>query len=181
MCPRGRLGKESSSGEAGRPASPSAEVRMSFEARRAGAFTLDQPIYRRRRGGPAAHRDLRRPGPEDMSRALRARDRPVSLANSRLERSGSTPAAQTDRYTKKESSPEKDRIGDGYGSPCLSSTPGRLSNLAALPGRHRGRGGSIPPGRQGRVCVVGTGRGVRQGQVRSPRIARMARRCRPVS
>src|SRR4029453_4379567 len=84
VCPQGRLGKESLSGEAGRPASPSAEVRVSFEARRAGAFTLDQPIYRGRRGGPAAHRDLRRPGPEDMSRTLRIRDRPVSLANSRL-------------------------------------------------------------------------------------------------
>src|SRR5207244_3334159 len=96
VCPRGRHGKESSSGEAWRPASPPAEVRVSLEARRAGAFTLGQPIYRRRRGDPATHRDLRRPGPEDMSRALRTRDRPVSLANNRLERSGSTPAAQPD-------------------------------------------------------------------------------------
>src|SRR5437667_617909 len=79
VYPRGRLGRESLSGEAGRPASPSPEVRVSLETRRAGAFTLDQPLHGRRRGGPAAHRDLRRPGPKDMPWTLLTRDRPVSL------------------------------------------------------------------------------------------------------
>ena len=70
--------RESSSGEAGRPASPPEETRVPSEAGGPVAFALDQPSDRRGRGGAAPHGDIRRPRPEDLPRAVSSGDRQVS-------------------------------------------------------------------------------------------------------
>ena len=54
---------------------------MSLEARRPGAFPLDQFHDGNCRGRAQAHRDLGRSGPEDLSGPFGTRDWPVSLAN----------------------------------------------------------------------------------------------------
>ena len=83
-----RGAKGSSSGEAGRPASPSATARVLFEARRAVALPMDQSRDGGRGGSSEAHGDPGRAGPKNLPRTVRTRDWPMSLPNYPVERTG---------------------------------------------------------------------------------------------